>query len=287
MQALGGWENTVATVGGESASYNNIMADMSLFGIISLMVWGLGYFGQPHIVVRFMALRSEKDVPKARLIGITWMVLSLFGAVLTGYVGYAYFLENPGLIGNDFDSEKVFIVLSTAIANPWIAGVLLAAILAAIMSTIDSQLLVSSSALAQDVYKPFIRPRASQNELVWVGRAAVIAIALIALLIAGDPESKVLGLVSYAWGGFGAAFGPVIILSLFWRGTSGMGALAGIIVGAVTVVWWKQLSGGVFDMYEILPGFIFCAVAVVVVSLIVKPTTSITDQFDRAAARWK
>jgi len=287
MQALGGWENTVATVGGESASYNNIMADMSLFGIISLMVLGLGYFGQPHIVVRFMALRSEKDVPKARLIGITWMVLSLFGAVLTGYVGYAYFLENPGLIGNDFDSEKVFIVLSTAIANPWIAGVLLAAILAAIMSTIDSQLLVSSSALAQDVYKPFIRPRASQNELVWVGRAAVIAIALIALLIAGDPESKVLGLVSYAWGGFGAAFGPVIILSLFWRGTSGMGALAGIIVGAVTVVWWKQLSGGVFDMYEILPGFIFCAVAVVVVSLIVKPTTSITDQFDRAAARWK
>lgn len=220
-------------------------------------------------------------MPKARLIGVTWMVLALFGSIFTGYVGFAYFADNPLP-----DGEKVFIALSTTLANPWIAGALLAAILSAIMSTIDSQLLVSSSALAEDVYKPFIRPDASQNELVWVGRGAVIGIALIALLIAGDPDSKVLGLVSYAWGGFGAAFGPVIILSLFWRGMTRNGALAGIIVGALTVVVWKQISGGIFDMYEILPGFILCAIAIVVVSKLEQPPRHVTDEFDKAAREW-
>lgn len=282
VNEVGGWSATVQKVGELDPSYNSVMSGMTTFGIISLMAWGLGYFGQPHIIVRFMALRSAKDVPKARLIGITWMVLALFGSILTGYVGYAYFSDNPLP-----DGEKVFIVLSTTLANPWIAGALLAAILSAIMSTIDSQLLVSSSALAEDVYKPFIRPDASQQELVWVGRAAVIGIALIALLIAGDPDSKVLGLVSYAWGGFGAAFGPVIILSLFWRGVTRNGALAGIIVGAATVVIWKQLSGGLFDMYEILPGFILCAIAIVVVSKMGEPPKQVTDGFDRAAAEWR
>ncbi|MDZ7829539.1 MAG: hypothetical protein U5K33_08675, partial [Halofilum sp. (in: g-proteobacteria)] len=145
------------------------------------------------------------------------------------------------------------------------------------LQRLSPQLLVPSSALAEDVYKPFIRPQASQNELVWVGRGAVVGIALIALLIAGNPDSKVLGLVSYAWGGFGAAFGPVIILSLFWRGMTRNGALAGIIVGALTVVIWKQLSGGMFDMYEIPPGFIFCAIAIVVVSKLSEPPQSVTE----------
>lgn len=281
VSELGGWAATVKTVGEIDPSYNDVMSGMTVFGIVSLMAWGLGYFGQPHIIVRFMALRSARDVPKARLIGITWMVVALFGAIFTGYVGFAYFADNPLP-----DGEKVFIVLSTTLANPWIAGALLAAILSAIMSTIDSQLLVSSSALAEDVYKPFIRPGASQNELVWVGRGAVIGIALIALLIAGDPDAKVLGLVSYAWGGFGAAFGPVIILSLFWRGMTRNGALAGIIVGALTVVVWKQLSGGMFDMYEILPGFILCAVAIVVVSKMAPPSQEVTEEFDKAAREW-
>ena len=281
VNELGGWGEAVQRVGEMDASRNDIMSGMTTFGIISLMAWGLGYFGQPHIIVRFMALRSAADVPKARLIGITWMVVALFGSIFTGYIGFAYFADNPLP-----DGEKVFIALSTTLANPWVAGALLAAILSAIMSTIDSQLLVSSSALAEDIYKPFIRPDASQNELVWVGRFAVVGIALIALLIAGDPDSRVLGLVSYAWGGFGAAFGPVIILSLFWRGMTRNGALAGIIVGAATVVIWKQLSGGMFDMYEILPGFILCAIAIVVVSKMGHTPQSVTDEFDKASKQW-
>ncbi len=285
IDILGGWRDTVSTVGAIDPSYNDAMSGMTLFGIISLMAWGLGYFGQPHIIVRFMAIRHHSDVPKARLIGITWMVLSLFGAIFVGYAGLAYFSETAG--AQLQDSEKVFIALSTTLANPWIAGVLLAAILAAVMSTIDSQLLVSSSALAEDVYKAFLRRNASQQELVWVGRGAVIGIALIALLIAGDPNAQVLGLVSYAWGGFGAAFGPVIILSLFWRRMTRNGALAGIVVGAVTVVAWKQLSGGVFDMYEILPGFILCTIAVVGVSLMSEPPKGVADTFDKAAREWR
>ncbi len=281
VSELGGWGEAVRTVGEIDPSYNDVMSGMTTFSIISLMAWGLGYFGQPHIIVRFMALRSAADVPKARLIGVTWMVVALFGSIFTGYIGFAFFADNPLP-----DGEKVFISLSTTLANPWVAGALLAAILSAIMSTIDSQLLVSSSALAEDIYKPFIRPQASQNELVWVGRFAVVGIALIALLIAGDPDSRVLGLVSYAWGGFGAAFGPVIILSLFWRDMTRNGALAGIIAGALTVVVWKQLSGGMFDMYEILPGFILCTIAIVVVSRMGQTPQSVTEEFDKAAKQW-
>ncbi len=282
LQSIGGWDEAVAQVGAVESSYNSIMSGMTVFSIVSLAAWGLGYFGQPHILVRFMALRDPRDAPLARLIGITWMVVSLFGAIAVGYIGIAYFADDPLP-----DGETVFILLGTALANPWIAGVLLAAILAAIMSTIDSQLLVSSSALAEDIYRPFIRPNASQNELIWVGRAAVLAIALIALLIAGDPESKVLGLVSYAWGGFGAAFGPVVLFSLFWRRTTRNGALAGMIAGAVTVIVWKQLSGSIFEMYEILPGFIICSAVIYVVSLMSQPSDDVTRMFDTASAEWQ
>jgi len=282
INVIGGWEETVAAVSQqEAASYNNIMSGMTLFSIISLMAWGLGYFGQPHIITRFMAVRSPSDIPTARLIGVTWMVLGLFGAIFAGYTGIAYFADNPLE-----DSEVVFMALSNELLNPWIAGVVIAAILAAVMSTIDSQLLVSSSAIAEDFYKALLRPDASQSELVWVGRIAVGVIALIALVLAMNPDSTVLGLVAYAWGGFGAAFGPVIILSLFWRGMSRNGAIAGIIVGAATVVIWKQLSGGMFDMYEILPGFILCALTIIVVSMMTPPSAAVTEQFDRAAKQW-
>ena len=175
----------------------------------------------------------------------------------------------------------MFITLSQVLFNPWIAGILLAAILSAVMSTIDSQLLVSSSALTEDFYKAIIRPGASDKELVWVGRATVAGIALIALLLARDPETTVLGLVSYAWGGFGAAFGPIIILSLFWKRMTRWGAVAGIVVGALTVLIWKPLSGGLFDMYEILPGFILCTLATVVVSLLDRPPLSVQEEYDR------
>lgn len=282
FQALGGWQPTVTAIDRIDPSYNELFHDMSLFAIISLAAWGLGYFGQPHIIVRFMALRDAAEVPRARLIGMSWMILSLLGAVLVGYVGIAYFADSPLE-----DAEKVFIALVTALTHPWIAGILLAAILAAVMSTIDSQLLVASSALTEDIYKAFLRPRASETELLWVGRLAVVAIAVIALLIASDPQAQVLGLVAYAWGGFGAAFGPVILFSLFWRRMTGTGALAGIIVGALTVVIWKQLAGGIFEMYEILPGFILASVAIVGVSLLGQPTARMTATFDQAAANWR
>jgi sodium/proline symporter len=280
-QVVGNWNVVTNEVYNVDPKYNDIMSGMSVFSIISLAAWGLGYFGQPHIIVRFMAMRSHRDVPLARLIGIGWMVISLLGAVAVGFIGIAYFADDPLP-----DGEKVFILLAQALANPWVAGVLLAAILAAVMSTIDSQLLVSSSALAEDIYKPFIRPDASQSELVWVGRAAVVGIALIALLIAGDPNAKVLNLVSYAWGGFGAAFGPVILFSLFWRRTTRNGALLGMISGAVTVIVWKQISGGIFDMYEILPGFLICSAVIYGVSLLGSPSQSMLDKFDEASDAW-
>lgn len=276
IAADGGWGNAVATIGAVDAARLDIFHDMTLFGIVSLMAWGLGYFGQPHIIVRFMAVRSARAIPTARLIGMGWMVASLYGAIFTGFAGIAYFAERP--LDNP---ETVFIALSQLLFNPWVAGILLAAILSAIMSTIDSQLLVSSSALTEDFYKALLRRNASQRELVWVGRGAVIVIALVAVLMARDPDTTVLGLVAYAWGGFGAAFGPVVILSLTWKRMTRNGALAGMVVGALTVIVWKQLSGGLFEMYEILPGFILATLAIVAVSLAGRPPPeAITAEFE-------
>ena len=277
---MGGWGETVARVGSIEQTYNDVFTGMTLFGIISLMGWGLGYFGQPHILARFMAVRSPADIPTARFIGITWMVLSLYGAIFTGYVGIAYFADAP--LENE---ETVFMTFTQILFNPWVSGFLLAAILAAIMSTIDSQLLVSSSAVTEDFYRAFLRKDAGDRELVWVGRISVLAVALIALILAQDPESRILDLVAYAWAGFGAAFGPVIILSLFWRRTTRNGALAGLLVGAATVIVWAQIDGGIFDMYELVPGFILAALAIVLVSLADRePAPEILAEFDRVRA---
>lgn len=233
--------------------------------IISLMAWGLGYFGQPHILARFKASRSNKDLTTARRIAVIWTGLSMAGALLVGLVGLVY-VTNTGSL-ELADGEKIFMLLVNAIFHPVIAGVLLAAILAAIMSTADSQLLVSSSALAEDFYKQVIKQDATSEEIVRVGRFAVILISIVALVLAMTPDSSVLGLVSYAWAGFGAAFGPAVVLSLYWSRMNRNGALAGIIVGGVTIVVWKQLSGGWFDVYEIVPGIILSTIAILVVSL--------------------
>lgn len=255
----------------------DMMKGASFVGIVSLLAWGLGYFGQPHILVRFMAAESVKTIPMARRISMTWMVLCLMGAVAVGFVGIPYFLAHPGgAAAVNANSETVFIELAKQLFNPWIAGLLLAAILAAVMSTLSCQLLVCSSALTEDIYRTFLRKNASQTELVWVGRAMVMAIALVAIGIASNPEAKVLGMVSYAWAGFGAAFGPVIILSLFWSAMTRNGALAGILVGAVTVVIWKQ--NGWLGLYEIVPGFIFGWLAVVVVSRLGRPSASMLQK---------
>lgn len=233
---------------------------------ISALAWGLGYFGQPHILARFMAADSLAVIPQARRIGMTWMVLCLLGAITVGLSGIAWAAQNPELAAALKENpERVFIVLTEALFNPWIAGILLSAILAAVMSTLSCQLLVCSSALTEDFYHGFVRPKAGERELVWVGRAAVLAVALLAIFIARDPDSRVLGLVSYAWAGFGAAFGPVVLISLFWGRMTGTGALLGMLVGAVTVILWKFTGS---PLYEMVPGFIASTVAIVVGSLL-------------------
>ncbi|QMV16084.1 sodium/proline symporter PutP [Vibrio spartinae] len=239
---------------------------LTAIAIISLAAWGLGYFGQPHILARFQATRSNKDLRTARRIAIGWSALAMFGAVMVGLVGLVYTTNHPTLTLED--GEKIFMLLVNAAFHPVIAGILLAAILAAIMSTADSQLLVCSSALAEDFYKQVIKKDATSEEIVRVGRLSVMAISILALVLAMTPDSSVLGLVSYAWAGFGAAFGPALVISLFWSRMNRNGALAGIIVGGVTIVAWKQLTGGIFDVYEIVPGIIFSTLAIVVVTLL-------------------
>jgi len=253
---------------------------LSAIAIISLVAWGLGYFGQPHILARFNASRSNKDLTTARRIAVTWTTISMAGALLVGVVGMLYVDANLG--GKLADSETIFMLLVNAVFHPVIAGILLAAILAAVMSTADSQLLVSSSALAEDFYKQLFRPDASAAEIVMVGRIGVVVLSIIALILAFNPESSVLGLVSYAWAGFGAAFGPALILALYWKRMNSHGALAGILVGGITVVVWKQLSGGIFDIFEIVPGFIFASIAIVAVSLLTKaPSADVLELCDR------
>ena len=267
---------------------NSLIGDLSVVAILSSMAWGLGYFGQPHILVRFMAAESVKTIPAARRIGMTWMILCLAGAVGTGFIGIAYFQQHPELAAAVAQNpETIFMELTKILFNPWIAGIILAAILAAVMSTLSCQLLVCSSTLTEDLYKSFLRKTASQKELVWVGRFMVLAIAVLAIALASNPESKVLGLVAYAWAGFGAAFGPLIILSLLWKRMTLNGAIVGIIVGALTVILWKNLLAST-GLYEIIPGFILSFISIVVVSLLEKaPSAEVVQRFEQADALYK
>ncbi|WP_289536226.1 sodium/proline symporter PutP [Pseudomonas sp. SO81] len=287
MVATGGMDSTFAAIQLEDATNFDMLKGATFVGVISLLAWGLGYFGQPHILARFMAADSVKSIPAARRISMTWMILCLGGAVAVGFFGIAYFSANPQLAGPVTENpERVFIELSKILFNPWIAGVLLSAILAAVMSTLSCQLLVCSSALTEDFYKAFLRKNAGQVELVWVGRAMVLLIALISIWLASNPENRVLGLVAYAWAGFGAAFGPVVILSLVWKGMTRNGALAGMIVGAVTVVVWKNWIG--MGLYEIVPGFILGTVAILVFSRIGSgPSATMLKRFDEAEQEYQ
>jgi len=257
----------------------------SALAIISALSWGLGYFGQPHIIVRFMAIRSVQDIKVARRIGMSWMLVTIVGAVMTGFVGIAYVAKTEMTLN---DPETIFIVFSQFLFHPLISGFLLAAILAAIMSTISSQLLVTSSSLTEDFYKAFVKRNASQTELVVIGRLSVLLVALVAIALAFDRNSSVLQLVSNAWAGFGAAFGPLIILSLYWSRMTFAGALSGIIVGALTVLIWIYAPVTVDGqrlsqlMYEIVPGVILSTLAIVGVSLCTKaPAPSIRQLFGK------
>ena len=250
---------------------------LTLLGFVSAVTWGLGYFGQPHIIVRFMAVRSVAQISTARNIGMSWMGVALLGSIGIGLAGRAY-VERNGLAVAD--PETIFIVLANLLFHPLITGFLLAALLAAIMSTISSQLLVASSSLTEDFYKLFLRKQAGERESVNVGRICVALVAFVAILIASDPDSEVLGLVANAWAGFGAAFGPLIILSLTWDRMTGTGAVAGLIVGAgVVMAWialgWNSAMPG-FDggLYEIVPGFIASWLAIWLVSKATRKSVS-------------
>lgn len=225
---------------------------LGLVTILSLLAWGLGYFGQPHILARFMAIRAVELVPGARRIGTGWTLLGLVGATGVGLLGAGWL--DPPLAGAD--AEKVFILLASQLFHPLVAGLLLAAILAAIMSTADSQLLVAASALSEDLYRSLFGRAADDRTMIRVARIAVVLIASIALLLAGDPDSTVLDLVAYAWAGFGAAFGPVILLSLLWPRMNRAAALTGMLSGGLAVWGWRTLEGGWFDLYELLPAFL-------------------------------
>ncbi|MFU2146234.1 sodium/proline symporter PutP [Hafnia paralvei] len=285
--AVGGIDTSMLVIEAKNPANLDMFKGLNLIAIISLMGWGLGYFGQPHILARFMAADSHQTIRKARRISMTWMILCLAGAVAVGFFGIAYFENNPGQAGTVSENgERVFIELAKILFNPWIAGILLSAILAAVMSTLSCQLLVCSSAITEDLYKAFFRKKASQRELVWVGRLMVLLVALIAIALAANPENRVLGLVSYAWAGFGAAFGPVVLISVMWPRMTRNGALVGMLIGAITVIVWKQY--GWFNLYEIIPGFIFASIAIVVVSLMGRsPSQIIQTRFANAEAEYK
>lgn len=277
MQSLGGFSATLQTIQELSphqfslfnAPVNEIIdsvlhthtnpagKSITLLTILSLMAWGLGYFGQPHILVRMMGIRSVEAVNQAKWVATVWSLIAMSMALAVGFIGVAYF--NGNTLN---DSEHLFIMLIRALAHPLLAGLLLAAIMAAIMSTADSQLLVASSALTNDL----IGERLSNQQALLVGRLTVAAIAIIALVLAWDENSKVLDIVSYAWAGLGASIGAIMLVSLHWNKTTYQGGIAGVIVGGIVTIIWNKLSGGWFDLYELLPAFILAVIAIIITS---------------------
>lgn len=259
----------------------NGKSGIDIITIVSLLAWGLGYFGQPHILVRFKAISSTKELPQARRIAITWTGFCIIGAIFSGLGGIVHFstpLDDP---------EKIYLALVHAVFHPAVAGILLAAILAAIMSTADSQLLVASSALAEDLYKGWFKSNISEKELMNVSRLAVVIVTVGAVLLALDTNNKVLDLAGYAWAGFGAAFGPVLLLSLFWRRMTKNGALAAMLSGGITVLIWQPLKGGIFDLYEILPGFIVASIFAAIFSYLEQPDQDTLKTFDAVVKECK
>lgn len=286
MNHLGGLDVTMAAVRELDPNLMNPLHGASVLGVVSMLAWGLGYFGQPHIIVRFMAMRSAKDAPMAGLIGMGWMVLSLLGALFVGFAGIAY-VENTHMPLDD--PETIFLVFTQYLFHPLVSGFLLAAILAAIMSTISSQLLVVSSSLTKDIYTLFFNKHASEARQVLVGRVSVLVVAAIACVLAQDADSSVLGLVANAWAGFGAAFGPLVLFSLLWRRMSETGAILGMVTGALVVIVWAYVPiGGVLlndHLYAMVPAFVLSCIATILGSLMHPARASTTDQFDEFARR--
>jgi sodium/proline symporter len=280
---VGGWdavhEGLLAADTSGATNHLSFLTGASVVSVISAAAWGLGYFGQPHIIVRFMAIRSPQDAVAGRRIGISWMIATALGAILTGLIGVAYVNANGETLENP---ETVFLFLSQVLFHPLVAGLVLAAVLAAIMSTISSQLIVSSSALVEDLVKITGREMSARTQ-VMLGRAGVLLVAVVAGIIAFDRTDTILDLVGFAWAGFGAAFGPIVILSLYWRRLTSWGALAGMVTGAVVAFGWGR-SPLADTLYELVPGFVLGALVAIVVSLVTPaPSEAIREEFAEAA----
>ena len=251
-------------------------------GIVSALAWGLGYFGMPHIIVRFMGIRSNSEIGKARRIGIIWMVISYIGAILIGTLGTVY-LKKYGITLDSVSAETVFSATMQNMYPAFIAGIFLCAILAASMSTADSQLLAASSAVSQDIFKGLIKKDAEEKDVLIVSRFTVFLIALIALLLSLNPSSSIFNLVSFAWSGFGGTFGPLVLLALYWKRTTAPGAIAGLVCGGVVDVVWHYIPASVnpiFGLYEIVPAFLICLIVTVVVSLCTKQNEKVAAKFE-------
>ncbi|WP_297027911.1 sodium/proline symporter PutP [uncultured Dialister sp.] len=282
--AMGGPMPTLDILSKEGADFFSFFPDSTgmsalLVMIVSSLGWGLGYFGQPHILVKFMAIGNPKELKKSTRIAMTWVLLSLTFAIAIGVVGKAYLstpLENA-------NAERVFILMAESLSAPFITGIIWSAILAAIMSTSSSQLLVTSSAVSRDLFQAFLKKDASEKTLIRVSRLSVLLVSAIAVYLGSDPNSYIFSIVSYAWAGFGACFGATVLLSLYWKRMTLKGAYAGVIVGGVTVLIWKQFEW--FGLYELVPGFFFSIAAIIIVSLLDKePSENIKETFEKALA---
>ncbi len=279
VSAVGGFPQVVAETSAIPGYFSLFAADgtsnVSAITILSGLAWGLGYFGMPHVLLRFMAIRKPRELKKSRRVGVTWCVISLAMAVLIGVVGRAMFMELPAGI----DQENIFILMTTKLfssgALPIIAGIMLCGILAAQMSTSDSQLLVASSAVSQNLFKGKLRPKATDKQTMFVARLVIILISIAAIFLALNPKSSILEIVDFAWGGFGATFGPLVLFSLFWKRTNMQGAIAGMIAGGATVLIWELVLfpafGGIFELYSLLPAFAIASLAILIVSKITPP----------------
>ena len=299
----GGWDEIVDIASAEVSHFTDIMYDngnpIGIIALVSLMAWGLGYFGMPHILVRYMAIRDPEEVKVARRVGTIWVIIALSAVAIIAMMAHAFIAE--GHMEPLVYSENVIIdIINSGLFPSFIAGILFAAIMAAIMSTADSQLLVASSAIANDLYDKFAKEKPSEQKLMWISRIGVIVVALVALLLALGENNSIMNLVSFAWAGFGSAFGATMLLSLFWKRINRQGAIAGIVVGSLTAILWNvfMYNGGALSkafgldlciidtgVYELLPGFIFSLIAIIVVSLITpKPSPEMQQEFDEATA---
>ena len=253
--------------------------------IVSMLAWGLGYFGMPQVLLRFMAIRSEHELTTSRRIATVWVLISLTVAVFIGLVGRTLY---PAALTTASDAENVFILLSTSLLPPLLAGLVMAGILAATISSSDSYLLIAASAFAKNIYQGLMRREANDKQVLTISRVALVAITLVAIVIAMDENSVIFSIVSFAWAGFGATFGPLMLFSLFWKRTNRAGAIAGMIGGGSMVFIWNLFIsklGGIWDIYELLPAFLFSCLCIVVVSLITAPPSEeIQKEFDEVRA---